>query len=115
MNRYPADAMMRKGFLWHKDLEANGAATFILALGATGKLQFAADQDVDGMLSKDEAVANDRVRPDQELPVVLELTLEPNSLLCLTGDSRWKRLHRVAPATGPDAQSERLSLVFGCW
>jgi len=115
MNRYPSDTMERKGFPWHKDLEANGAATFILALGAPGRLQFAADQEVDGMLPKDEAVANHRVRPDQELPIIRDLLLEPNSLLCLTGEARWNRLHRVAAATGAGAEQERLSLVYGCW
>mmetsp|Transcript_132170 Transcript_132170/g.233783 ORF Transcript_132170/g.233783 Transcript_132170/m.233783 type:complete len:286 (+) Transcript_132170:75-932(+) len=98
----------RVGFPWHRDLEANGAATMILALGAPAVLEFG---------QKREAVPTDGLLADSEredVESLAKVVIHPGSLLVLSGAARWDLLHRVAPEKG-SAVCERISLVYGCW
>lgn len=99
------------GFPWHRDLIANGACSLILDLGSPGHLEFgfAPDDDkTDGIkYSSDHSIS-----PGTEIKVVERVQLEDGDLLVLTGAARWEALHRVILT---EADSERVSLVFGAW
>ena len=91
------------GFPWHRDIEANGACTMILTLGAPAQLQFGWCSDGDG---------GDGLLYDDDVTVEEEATIEPGCLLLLTGPARWDMVHRVLP---PLNAGLRASLVLGCW
>lgn len=104
----PSQTVERVGFPWHRDLDANGAASMILALGSAGKLEFGRASEPaqsDGLLASHE---------QQSVEPLAEVTVHPGSLLVLTGAARWQLIHRVVPEGGAEVP-ERLSLVFGCW
>ena len=99
MNRYtPQSAQQeiasspatRPGFPYHKDLPANGDVTMILTLQARGDLELVPETD-----------------PHRSPSQVL---LHPGSLLVLSGEARWRWLHRLRPV--PD-EKQRMSVVFG--
>lgn len=119
LNYYPSSGnsnnkdTSRVGFPWHRDLEANGASTMILGLGSAGQLQFGKEPNVD--ISKSPPKDNRVKRPGLIEPMET-VTLEPGSLLILTGAARWHYVHRVLPASSGDGGAgERASLVFGVW
>ena len=116
LNHYPPASGLteRKGFPWHRDLIANGAATMILNLGAPGGLEFGEEPNtesetpVDGMLySSDHTVA-----PGASVEALESITLNDGDLLLLTGRARWEYVHRVLPSAGG---GERATLVYGVW
>jgi len=113
LNRYsPGETgsglVRRAGFPWHRDLEANGAVTMILALGSPGRLQFGQAADLpDGLVPRE-------LRQSLEPKVLATVSLQPGALLVISGAARWELLHRVLPLDSVDAP-ERFSLVFGCW
>ena len=109
LNRYPP-SRERVGFPWHRDLVANGACSLILNLGATGALEFGAEEGerVDGLrYSSDHAVL-----PGAQVPVLQRVSLDDGDLLVMTGRARWEALHRVVPT---EREHERISLVWGAW
>lgn len=115
LNRYdsrePGPAALRPGFPWHRDLESNGCATFILNLGGSGSLEFGeepkTDAPVDGMRYSDHTAAL-----GAEVPVIESVDLHDGDLLVITDEARWTYLHRVLPNR---TSEERVSLVYGVW
>ena len=118
LNHYPtgAEQPRRVGFPWHRDLIANGAATMILNLGGPGMLEFGEEpgqeQPADGLL-----YPSDRAHVGSAPVVPMEeVRLTDGDLLVLTGEARWRYLHRVLPSHIDDAsRCERVSLVWGVW
>lgn len=113
LNHYPPSTDMpgqqRSGFPWHRDLEANGAATMILALGSPGRLAFGVEEGVDTAAPPP---ADNRVLHPERVTVIQELELEPLDMLLLTGQARWHYVHKVLPSTSGD---RRVSIVLGVW
>lgn len=63
------------------------------------------------------AEAEIEMKQNWDSPVSYSATLIPGSLFLLSGDSRWKWLHKVLPKDVPLMDSERIrriSLVLGC-
>ena len=101
LNDYKAsteDALAEAGgalFPWHTDLAANGEITAISTLLAPAIMEFAPHADL---------AAN-------ETPT--RIVAKPGTLVLLSGDARWKWVHRAMPH--PDAAGKaRISLVLGC-
>ncbi len=101
LNDYKAsteDALAEAGgalFPWHTDLAANGEITAISTLLAPAIMEFAPHADL---------AAN-------EQPT--RIVAKPGTLVLLSGDARWKWVHRAMPH--PDAAGKaRISLVLGC-
>jgi hypothetical protein len=101
LNDYKAsteDALAEAGgalFPWHTDLAANGEITAISTLLAPAIMEFAPHADL---------AAN-------EQPT--RIVARPGTLVLLSGDARWKWVHRAMPH--PDAAGKaRISLVLGC-
>ena len=99
LNDYKAsteDALAEAGgalFPWHTDLAANGEITAISTLLAPAIMEFAPHADAPGAPTRIEA--------------------KPGTLVLLSGDARWKWVHRAMPH--PDAAGKaRISLVLGC-
>lgn len=129
LNHYRSMGEERRcGFPWHRDLIANGAASCILGLGASGRLQFGEEPParggggVDGLLyDMDDAHDADRrssdhaAEADAEIEPLATVMLEPGDLLVLVGDARWKYLHRVLPEEPGTSVGERVSIVWGIW
>lgn len=94
-----ADGRKLAGFQFHKDIAVNGTITMIYSLGAQALFQ----------------IRDPHNHEDQET-----VNLEPNSLLLLTGKSRWDYEHGVihSEAPGPviaqGSSIRRISLVLGC-
>jgi len=111
----------RAGFPWHRDIEANGASTMILALGSPARLEFGevsalvdAGTMPDGLYGASDSHDDDLSWQGSAVKVLKSVSVPPGALLILTGAARWKLLHRVARGEGLQA-GERLSLVYGCW
>ena len=85
-----ASLATRPGFPFHKDLPANGDVTLILTLLAKGDLELVPEMD------------------PQMKPTLVQL--RPGSLLVLSGEARWRWLHRIRPLA---TTAGRLSVVFG--
>ena len=101
LNDYKAsteDALAEAGgalFPWHTDLAANGEITAISTLLAPAIMEFAPHADL---------AANEKPT---------RIVAKPGTLVLLSGDARWKWVHRAMPH--PDAAGKaRISLVLGC-
>ena len=82
-------------FPWHTDLAANGEITAIATLLAPAVLEFAPYSDLGAA----------------DWPT--RIVAKPGSLVLLSGEARWKWVHRAVPH--PDATDKaRISLVLGC-
>jgi len=99
LNDYKAsteDALAEAGgalFPWHTDLAANGEITAISTLLAPAIMEFAPHADAPGAPTR--------------------IVAKPGTLVLLSGDARWKWVHRAMPH--PDAAGKaRISLVLGC-
>jgi len=80
-------------FPWHTDLAANGEITAISTLLAPAIMEFAPHADAPGAPTR--------------------IVAKPGTLVLLSGDARWKWVHRAMPH--PDAAGKaRISLVLGC-
>ncbi|MCB1108897.1 MAG: hypothetical protein KDK44_04500 [Chlamydiia bacterium] len=90
VNNYSQNSKERAGFPWHMDIPSNGDITAIITLISQGTLEVSAEKK----------------------PEVADATfhLIPGSMFLLSGEARWKCLHRVVPQKG----ASRLSLVLGC-
>lgn len=86
------------GFPYHMDTPSNGHITGIVTL--------LCDADVEMKPSMEAAEATFRA------------TLTPGSLFLLSGDARWRWVHRVLPRPLPQGTvggpAQRVSLVLGC-
>jgi len=111
LNHYPLSGYSggRVGFPWHRDLEANGAATAILGLGSPGRLEFGKSSNFDLALPPPK---DNLVERSESVEPVRSITLRPGSLLILTGPARWHFVHRVLPSVNG---GDRASLVYGIW
>lgn len=104
------DKQQMAGFPFHMDLPSNGRITMILSLMRGAELQ---------IIHKDFVAYNEDIESGQEDKCV-KISLEPASLLVLSGASRWDWRHRVLPSTiEADAKLEpnhigRISVVLGC-
>ena len=101
LNDYKAsteDALAEAGgalFPWHTDLAANGEITAISTLLAPAIMEFAPHADL---------AANEKPT---------RIVAKPGTLVLLSGDARWKWVHRAMPH--PEAAGKaRISLVLGC-
>ena len=101
LNDYKAsteDALEEAGgalFPWHTDLAANGEITAISTLLAPAIMEFAPHADL---------AANEKPT---------RIVAKPGTLVLLSGDARWKWVHRAMPH--PEAAGKaRISLVLGC-
>lgn len=94
-NTYGSVNRVRSGFPFHVDIPSNGAITSIFTLLSDAELQMKRFHDANPTFS---------------------VTLEPNSLLLLSGDSRWKWQHRIlsSPLQSSMLKIERMSVVLGC-
>ena len=82
-------------FPWHTDLAANGEITAISTLLAPAIMEFAPHADL---------AANEKPT---------RIVAKPGTLVLLSGDARWKWVHRAMPH--PEAAGKaRISLVLGC-
>merc|ERR1712144_199611 len=80
-------------FPWHTDLAANGEITAISTLLAPAIMEFAPHADAPGAPTR--------------------IVAKPGTLVLLSGDARWKWVHRAMPH--PEAAGKaRISLVLGC-
>mmetsp|Transcript_27218 Transcript_27218/g.30312 ORF Transcript_27218/g.30312 Transcript_27218/m.30312 type:complete len:275 (-) Transcript_27218:46-870(-) len=88
------------GFGFHKDIATNGDISVILSLGPTTSLEFKPD--------KEGATETKRIHVGN------------GAMIILTGDARWKWIHRVVPKIGVEPSTQdldgwnRLSIVYGC-
>jgi alkylated DNA repair dioxygenase AlkB len=83
--------------LWHKDIAVNGIMTSITTVLGDGYFEIKPDD------------------PDSQ--VSYKLKLSPNSLVVLSGDSRWRWVHRVIRKHQDSVSAgiiNRISLVLGC-
>jgi hypothetical protein len=101
LNDYEAsteDALAEAGgalFPWHTYLAANGEITAISTLLAPAIMEFAPHADL---------AANEKPT---------RIVARPGTLVLLSGDARWKWVHRAMPH--PEAAGKaRISLVLGC-
>jgi hypothetical protein len=121
-------------FPYHIDIAQNGEVTAIVTLGSPGVIQFAApsaflearaaaaaDTDVAATAAAAAAAtaasAEAFALADELSPETVELP--PGSMLVAADDARWRFVHRVVQATGPQPATAaklppRYSLVFGC-
>ncbi|CAJ1335319.1 unnamed protein product [Effrenium voratum] len=91
LNHYSnSGAADRPGFPFHKDIRANGDVTMILTLGSSATMELAQETE-------------------PHVPTV-SVKLHPRSLLLLSNEARWRRVHCVLPVASP---AERSSLVLG--
>lgn len=84
------------GFEWHKDATNNGDITAIYTLFG---------DSVDFEIKEEE-------HPER----ICSLSVAERSLVILSGDARWKWIHRIVPKVFDDpigAKRERVSLAFG--
>lgn len=96
---HPDDENTLAGFQFHKDIAVNGTITMIYSMGASTIFQIRDPQN----------------HEDSEI-----IDLPSNSLLLLTGKSRWDYEHSVIPkkitgsSLGLLTAIRRISLVLGC-
>lgn len=123
------------GFPFHTDLASNGNVTMIATLMNKATLQIVHKDhsDVNEELENNGPSSSSSSSPSPPSssdlvngahhPAVINLTLEPGSLLVLSGESRWDWRHRVVPTkVDPQGDDEavadtgvnRISLVLGC-
>jgi hypothetical protein len=85
------------GFPFHVDIPSNGVITMILSLIQGAQIQLVKDDKEDDVRS---------------------LFMEPDSLLVLSGESRYRWRHRVLPSvsshSGAHGEVGRISVVLGC-
>lgn len=121
------DSKQYSGFPFHRDIASNGNLTAILSLGDYGLLHFKESSvEYEGFSPRKNnyettSLLNENPQSN-DADQVKTILVEPNSLIIMTGPSRWNYLHRVVP-TGHEFEFEnqiykrshqRLSIVLGC-
>ncbi|KAL9658404.1 hypothetical protein ABK040_015723 [Willaertia magna] len=112
------------GFPFHRDIASNGNITGILTLGSPGLIEFKRTEvEYDGFKPKEEQSKEKNYNSHEgDCSNIYRTLLDVNSLLILSGESRWNYLHRVVP-TAKEFEFEgkiykreqpRMTIVFGC-